>query len=43
MEKDLVGIHAMEVVLKKKGKQSTDAKQYVLDELQKATENLNWK
>jgi hypothetical protein len=43
MEKDLVGIHAMAVVVKKKGKLSTDAKQYILDELQKATENLNCK
>jgi hypothetical protein len=43
MEKDLVGIHAMAAVVKKKGELAAEVKQYALDELQKATESLNCK
>jgi hypothetical protein len=43
MEKDLVGIHAMAVVVKKKGELAVEVEQYALDELQKATESLNCK
>jgi hypothetical protein len=42
MEKDLVGIHAMAVVVKEKGELATEVEQYALDEL-KATESLNCK
>jgi hypothetical protein len=41
MEKDLLGIHAMAAVLKKKGELAIKAEQYALNELQKATESLN--
>jgi hypothetical protein len=43
MEKDLIGIHAMAAVVKKKGELATAAEQYTLDELQKATKSLNCK
>ena len=43
MEKDLVGIHAMAAVVKKKGELAVEVEQYALDELQKATESLNCK
>jgi hypothetical protein len=43
MEKDLVGIHAMVEVLKKKGELAAEVEQYALDELQKATESINYK
>jgi hypothetical protein len=43
MEKDLVGIHDMAAVIKKKGGLATEAEQYALNELQKATESLNCK
>jgi hypothetical protein len=43
MEKDLVSIHAMAAVLKKKGEIAIKAEQYALNESQKATENLNSK
>jgi hypothetical protein len=33
MENDLVGIHAMAAVVKKKGELATEAEQYALDEL----------
>ena len=41
MEKDLLGIHAMAAVIKKKGELAMEAERYVLSELQKATESLN--
>ena len=41
MEKDLLGIHAMAAVIKKKGELAVEAEQYALSELQKATESLN--
>jgi hypothetical protein len=41
MEKDLMGIHAMAVVIKKKGELAVEAEQYALSELKKATEILN--
>ena len=40
MEKDLLGIHAMAAVIKKKGELAMEAEQYTLNELQKATESL---
>jgi hypothetical protein len=43
MEKDMCGIHAMAVIIKKKGKLAIDAERYALSELQKATECLNCK
>ncbi|KAM0896290.1 hypothetical protein ACQ4PT_023301 [Festuca glaucescens] len=42
MEKDLVGIHAMAAVVKKKGELATEAEEYALNKLQKATESLNF-
>ncbi|KAM0842398.1 hypothetical protein ACQ4PT_058389 [Festuca glaucescens] len=42
MEKDLVGIHDMVAVVKKKGELAAEAEQYALDEMQKATESLNF-
>jgi hypothetical protein len=41
MEKDLMGIHAMAVVIKKKGELAMEAERYTLSELQKAIESLN--
>jgi hypothetical protein len=41
MEKDLLGIHAMAAVIKKKGELAMEAEQYALNEPQKATESLN--
>ena len=41
MENDLLGIHAMAAVIKKKGELAMEAEQYALNELQKATESLN--
>jgi hypothetical protein len=41
MEKDVLGIHAMEAVIKKKGELAMEAERYVLSEPQKATECLN--
>ena len=41
MEKDLLGIHAMAAVIKKKGELAMEAERYALSELQKATESLN--
>ena len=41
VEKDLLGIHAMSVVIKKKGELAMEAERYALSELQKATESLN--
>jgi hypothetical protein len=41
MEKDLLGIHAMAAVIKKKGELAIEAEQYALNELQKAIESLN--
>lgn len=41
MEKDLLGIHAMAAVIKKKGKLAVEAERFILGELQKATESLN--
>ena len=43
MEKDLLGIHAMAAVIKKKGEMAVEAERYTLNELQKATESLNCK
>jgi hypothetical protein len=43
MEKDLVGIHTMAAVVKKKGELAIEEEQYALNELQKATESLNCK
>ena len=43
MEKDLLGIHAMAAVIKKKGELAMEAERYALSELQKATESLNCK
>jgi hypothetical protein len=43
MKKDLVGMRAMAAVVKNKGELATEVEQYALDELQKATENLNCK
>jgi hypothetical protein len=40
MEKDLLGIHAMAAVIKKKGELAMEAERYALSELQKATESL---
>jgi hypothetical protein len=37
MEKDLLGIHAMAAVIKKKGELVMEAEQYALNELQKAS------
>ncbi|KAM0873436.1 hypothetical protein ACQ4PT_038066 [Festuca glaucescens] len=42
MEKDLLGIHAMAAVIKKKGELAIEAEQYALNDLQKATESLNF-
>ncbi|KAM0831672.1 hypothetical protein ACQ4PT_065381 [Festuca glaucescens] len=42
MEKDLLGIHAMAGVTKKKGEMAVEAERYTLNELQKATESLNF-
>ncbi|KAK1600867.1 hypothetical protein QYE76_017954 [Lolium multiflorum] len=42
MEKDLLGVHAMAAVIKKKGELAIEAKKYALNELQKATESLNF-
>jgi hypothetical protein len=41
MEKDLMGIHAMEAVIKKKDELAMKAERYTLSELQKAIESLN--
>ncbi|KAM0856774.1 hypothetical protein ACQ4PT_048851 [Festuca glaucescens] len=41
MEKDLLGIHAMAAVIKKKGEMAVEAERYTLNELQKAIESLN--
>jgi hypothetical protein len=43
MKKDLLGIHAMAAVIKKKGELAIEAEQYALTELQKATKSLNCK
>ena len=43
MEKDLVGIHAMATVVKKKCELAAEVEQYALDRLQTATESLNCK
>ena len=43
MEKDLVGVHVMAAVVKKKGELAAEVEQYALDELQKTTESLNCK
>ena len=43
MEKDLLGIHAMAAVIKKKGEMAVEAERYTLNELQKATKSLNCK
>jgi hypothetical protein len=43
MEKDLLGIHAMVAVIKKKGEMAVEAERYTLNELQKATDSLNCK
>ena len=43
MEKDLVGIHAMAAVVKKKGELAAEVEQYALDHLHIATESLNCK
>jgi hypothetical protein len=43
MEKDLVGIHAMIAVVKKKGELAIEAGRYMQEELLKATESLNCK
>jgi hypothetical protein len=40
MEKDLLGIHAMAAVIKKKGELAVEVEQYALSEQQKATESL---
>jgi hypothetical protein len=37
MEKDLLGIHAMATVIKKKGELAMEAEQYALSELHKPT------
>jgi hypothetical protein len=41
MEKDLLGIHAMAAVIKKKCELAVEAERYALGELQKASESLN--
>jgi hypothetical protein len=41
MEKDLLGIHAMAAVIKKKCEMAVEAERYTLNELQKATVSLN--
>jgi hypothetical protein len=43
MEKDLLGIHAMAAVIKKKGEMAVEAERYTLNELQKATDSLSCK
>jgi predicted Zn-dependent protease len=43
MKKDLVGIHAMAAVVKKKGELAAEVEQYALDRLQTATESLSCK
>ena len=43
MEKDLVGIHAMVAVVKKKGELAAEVEQYALDRLQTATKSLSCK
>ncbi|KAK1613865.1 hypothetical protein QYE76_019382 [Lolium multiflorum] len=42
MEKDLLRIHAMAAVIKKKGEVAMEAERYTLSELQQATESLNF-
>ncbi|KAK1692354.1 hypothetical protein QYE76_009051 [Lolium multiflorum] len=42
MEKDLLGIHAMAAVIKKKGEMAVEAERYTLNELQKATDSLSF-
>jgi hypothetical protein len=41
MEKDLLGIHAMAVVIKMKGELAMEAEEYALSELQKVAKSLN--
>jgi hypothetical protein len=43
MEKDLVGIHVMTAVVKKKDELAAEVEQYALDRLQTANESLNYK
>ncbi len=43
MEKDLVAIHAMVAVVKKKGELAIEAEQYAQNELLKSTKSLNYK
>jgi hypothetical protein len=42
MEKDIRGIHAMAAMIKKKGELAVEAERYAMNELQKATESLNY-
>jgi hypothetical protein len=43
IEKDLVAIHAVVAIVKKKGELAIEAKQYAQEEALKATESLNCK
>ena len=43
MEKDLVGIHAMVAVVKKKGELAAEVEEHALDRLQTATKSLSCK
>ena len=43
LEKDIVGLHAMAAVVKKKGELAAEVEQHALDRLRTATESLSCK